>query len=68
MFRRLYLGNDPFRVVHRIIKQIHLEKLYRKYSPKGCSACHPRMMLRILVYVYLCNVYSDRYIKDALPQ
>ena len=33
--------NDPVRVVHRIIEQINLEELYRKYSPKGCSAYHP---------------------------
>ena len=25
--------NDPVRVVHRIIEQINLEALYRKYSP-----------------------------------
>ena len=44
--------NDPVRVVHRIIEQINLEALYRKYSPKGCSAYHPRMMLQILVYAF----------------
>ncbi|EGX27413.1 hypothetical protein BSFG_05004, partial [Bacteroides sp. 4_3_47FAA] len=33
--------NDPVRVVHRIIEQINLEKLYRRYSPQGCSAYHP---------------------------
>ena len=41
--------NDPVRVVHRIIEQINLEELYRRYSPKGCSAYHPRKMLQILV-------------------
>ena len=44
--------NDPVRVVHRIIEQISLEELYRKYSVKGCSAYHPRMMLQILVYAF----------------
>ena len=48
--------NDPVRVVHRIIEQINLEELYRRYSPKGCSAYHPRMMLQILVYAYLRNM------------
>ena len=28
--------NDPVRVVHRIIEQVSLEELYRKYSVKGC--------------------------------
>ena len=49
--------NDPVRVVHRIIEQTNLEELYRKYSPKGCSAYHPRMMFQILVYAYLRNIY-----------
>ena len=44
--------NDPVRVVHHIIEQINLEELYRKYSTKGCSAYHPRMMLQILVYAF----------------
>ena len=57
-----YLGdfisqNDPVRVVQRIIEQTNLEELYRKYSPKGCSAYHPRMMFQILVYAYLRNIY-----------
>ena len=56
--------NDPVRVVHRIIEQISLEELYRKYSVKGCSAYHPRMMLQILVYAYLRNIYSSRRIEE----
>ena len=38
--------------------------LYRKYSPKGCSAYHPRMMFQILVYAYLRNIYSSRRIEE----
>ena len=38
--------------IPRNIEQINLEALYRKYSPKGCSAYHPRMMLQILVYAF----------------
>ena len=56
--------NDPVRVVHHIIEQINLEELYRKYSTKGCSAYHPRMMLQILVYAYLRNIYSSRRIEE----
>ena len=38
--------------------------LYRKYSTKGCSAYHPRMMFQILVYAYLRNIYSSRRIEE----
>ena len=58
------LGDFIPQVVHRIIEQINLEKLYRRYSPQGCSAYHPRMMLQILVYAYLRNIYSSRRIEE----
>ena len=63
------LGNfipqdDPVRVVHRIIEQINLEELYRRYSPRGCSAYHPSMMLQILVYAYLRNIYSSHHMEE----
>ena len=57
--------NDSVRVVHRIMEQINPEELYRKYSPKGCSAYHPRKMLQILVYAYLRNIiYSSPRIEE----
>ena len=40
------LQNDSVLVVHRIIEQISLEELYRKYSVKGCQVYHPRMILQ----------------------
>lgn len=57
-------GNDPVRVVHRIIEQIDLTALYRKYSRLGSHAYHPRLMLKLIVYAYLRNVYSSRRIED----
>ena len=56
--------NDPVRVVHRIIEQINLKDFYRKYSFKGYSAYHPRMMLQILVYAYLRNIYFGHRIEE----
>ena len=64
MFRRFYSPERSGRVVHRIIEQINLEKLYRRYSPQGCSAYHTRMMLQILVYAYLRNIYSSRLLEE----
>ena len=56
--------NDPVRVVHRIIEQIDLKSLYRKYSHLGSNAYHPRLMLKLIVYAYLRNVYSSRRIEE----
>ena len=55
---------DPVRVVDRIIEQIDLSSLYRKYSRLGSHAYHPRLMLKLLIYAYLRNVYSSRRIED----
>lgn len=41
------------------MENISLEELYHKYSVKGCPTYHLRMMLQILVYVYLRNIYSN---------
>ncbi|MDH6355782.1 transposase, partial [Dysgonomonas sp. PH5-45] len=38
--------------------------MYRKYSRLGSQAYHPRLMLKLLVYAYLRNVYSSRRIED----
>ncbi|MCK9435888.1 MAG: transposase [Synergistaceae bacterium] len=56
--------NDPVRVVHRIIEQIDLKSLYRKYSHLGSHAYHPRLMLKLIIYAYLRNVYSSRPIEE----
>lgn len=56
--------NDPVRVVDRIIEQIDLTSLYGQYSRLGRDAYHPRLMLKLLVYAYLRNVYSCRRIED----
>lgn len=52
MFRRFYTPERYGPGCYRIIEQINLEELYRKYFTKGCSAYHPRMMLQILVYAF----------------
>ena len=56
--------NDPVRVVNRIIEQVDLKILYGKYSRLGSHAYHPRLMLKLIVYAYLRNIYSSRRIED----
>jgi len=56
--------NDPVRVVDRIIEQIDLQSLYSKYSRLGSHAYHPRLMLKLIVYGYLRNIYSSRRLEE----
>jgi transposase len=61
-------ANHPVRIVNQIIEQIDLEPLLKKYQGGGTSSFHPRMMLKVLVYSYLSNVYSSRKMEAALKE
>lgn len=61
----LISAHHPVRVVNHIIDKIDLKPLMKKYKACGCSSYHPRMMLKILVYGYLNNLYSSRKLEAA---
>ena len=56
------------RVVSSVIDQIDLGALTKTYKGGGASSYHPRMMLKILVYAYLCNTFSSRRMEAALKE
>ena len=58
----------PVRIVNQVIDQINLDPLLRKYKGGGTSSYHPRMLLKVLVYGYLCNVYSSRKLESATQE
>ena len=60
--------HHPVRVVNKIIDSLNLENLYRKYQGGGRSSYHPRMLLKVLVYSYLNNIYSSRKMEAALKE
>lgn len=64
-FDELINKEHPVRVVSQIIDQINLDPLIRKYKGGGCSSYHPRMLLKVLVYGYLSNIYSSRKLEAA---
>ena len=55
----------PVRVVNKIIDEINLDPILRKYKGGGCTSYHPRMLLKVLVYGYLCNIYSSRKLEAS---
>lgn len=59
-------STDPVRVVNSIINRLDVSDILRDYKGGGNSCFHPRMMLKILVYAYLNNVYSSRRIERLL--
>ena len=60
--------NHPVRLVDWVVDQLDISELMKTYKGGGCSAYHPRMMLKVLFYSYLSNVYSCRKIAKALEE
>jgi transposase len=60
--------NDPVRVVNEVMERIDIGALERSYKGGGTSSYHPRMLLKVMVYAYLRNIYSSRKIEQALRE
>jgi transposase len=60
--------DHPVRIVNEVIEQIDIDALIKNYKGGGTSSYHPRMLLKVLVYGYLRNVYSSRRIEEAVKQ
>jgi len=60
--------NHPVRVVNEVLEKVDITELLRAYKPGGTSSYHPRMLLKVLVYAYINNVYSSRKIEEAVGQ
>lgn len=60
--------DHPVRVVSKIIDELDLDPLLKKYKGGGTSSFHPRMMLKVVVYSYLNNVYSSRKMESAVKE
>jgi len=58
--------NHPARIVKQVIDQLDVRPINRKYKGGGASSYHPRLMLKVLVYGYLTNVYSSRKLEEQV--
>lgn len=65
-YEDLVPGNHPVRVVNEVIERIDIAALERGYKGGGTSSYHPRLLLKVLVYAYLRNIYSSRKMEQAL--
>lgn len=60
--------NHPVRLVDAVVNSLDISDIIKKYKGGGTSAYHPRMMIKVLFYSYLSNVYSCRKIAKALTE
>lgn len=58
--------NHMVRVVDAVIDRFDISDILSTYRGGGNSAFNPKMMLKVLVFAYLSNVYSSRRIEDLL--
>jgi transposase len=58
--------NDPVRLISSIVDGLNLDDLISTYKKFGCPSYHPRMLLKVVFYAYMNNVYSCRRIEHAM--
>lgn len=62
----LISADHPVRVVNAVLDKVDITALTSGYKPGGTTSYHPRMLLKVLVYAYINNVYSSRKIEEAV--
>lgn len=55
--------NDPVRVVDAVVESLDLREFSKLYRERGRCPYHPKMMLKIILYAYMNNIYSCRKIE-----
>ena len=58
--------DDPVRLVSAVIDNLDISGIRRLYKSCGRSPYHPRMLLKVVIYAYMNNIYSCRRIESSL--
>lgn len=58
--------DSPARLVNQIVESLDISPVIASYKGGGSSAYHPRMMLKVVIFGYLNNIYSCRKIESAV--
>ena len=60
--------NDPVRIVDAVVESLELREFKKLYRERGRCPYHPKMMLKIILYAYMNNVYSCRKIEKIVQR
>ena len=59
-------ADDSVRLLSNVLEELDYTELYRAYSRKEKNnAVSPKNLFKVLVYAYMCNLYSTRQIETA---
>jgi transposase len=62
----LIAADHPVRTVNAVLDKVDISSIIKQYRPGGTSSYHPRMLLKVIVYGYINNIYSSRKIEEAV--
>lgn len=60
--------NAPVRLIDSIVDGLRLNKVIESYKDGGTTPYHPRMLLKVVFYAYMNNIYSCRRIASLLDR
>ena len=60
--------NAPVRVVNYVVDRLDLTEVMSTYKGGGCSCYSPRMLLKVLFFAYMNNIYSCRKIERLMDE
>lgn len=60
--------NAPVRIVSQVVDELDITSIVKSYKAGGCKGYHPRMLIKVLFYSYLTNVFSCRKMESALTE
>lgn len=67
-FDDLISEKHPVRVVDQVVESINIQPLLKAYSKEGNPGYHPKMLLKVMIYAYMSNIYSSRKIELAIRE
>ncbi len=60
--------NDPVRLISSIVEGLDLSSFRKLYKERGRSPYDPKMLLKVVIYAYMNNIYSCRKIERSLKR
>ncbi|MFC5683616.1 IS1182 family transposase [Flavobacterium sp. MAHUQ-51] len=67
-FDEFIVAQHPVRIVNQVVESINIKPLLKAYSEEGNPAYHLKMLLKVMLYAYMNNVYSSRKIELAIRE
>jgi transposase len=59
-------ADHPVRVISSVLDKVDITEIVKQFRPGGTSSYHPRMLLKVIVYGYINNIYSSRKLEEAV--